>query len=104
MREAFKKGGMRTQERQLTYAIEHTKQLQAWNPWSYAPKVEDQRPWLEKLAGKSESLFSYVLSSCPRTTAWPQDSRCGVSSALFQVLPCSIGSCYSMRVAGAASG
>jgi uncharacterized protein YjbI with pentapeptide repeats len=29
LREACKKAGMRTQERQLTYAIEHTKQLQA---------------------------------------------------------------------------
>jgi hypothetical protein len=30
LREAFKKAGMRTQERQLTYAIEHIKQLHAW--------------------------------------------------------------------------
>jgi Pentapeptide repeats (8 copies) len=30
--EAFKKGGRRTQERQLTYAIDHTKRLQAWDP------------------------------------------------------------------------
>ena len=37
LREAFKKGGMRTQERQLTYAIEHTKQLQAWDPSWYDP-------------------------------------------------------------------
>ena len=65
LREGFKKGGMRTQERQLTYAIEHTKQLQAWNPWWYAPKVEDERPWPEQLAGKSESLFSYILFELP---------------------------------------
>lgn len=32
LREAFKKAGMRTQERQLTYAIEHTKRLKAWDP------------------------------------------------------------------------
>jgi len=56
LREAFKKGGMRTQERQLTYAIEHSKQLKAWNP---------SGSWLEKLAGKSESLFNYVLFDLP---------------------------------------
>ena len=65
LREASKKGGMRTQERQLTYAIEHTKRLQAWNSAWHAPRVEDRRPWLEKLAGKSESLFSYVLFELP---------------------------------------
>jgi hypothetical protein len=65
LREAFKKGGMRTQERQLTYAIEHTKQLQAWDPSWHNPREEDPRPWLEKLAGKSESLFSYVLFELP---------------------------------------
>src|SRR5688500_14523178 len=56
---------MRTQERQLTYAIEHTKQLQAWNPSWYDPTEEDTWPWLEQLAGKSESLFSYVLFELP---------------------------------------
>jgi hypothetical protein len=67
LREAFKKGGMRAQERQLTYAIEHTKQLQAWNPSSVHPLFyrKDTRPWVEKLAGKSESLFSYVLFELP---------------------------------------
>jgi hypothetical protein len=65
LREAFKKAGMRTQERQLTYAIEHTKQLQAWNPLWYDPEVQDPRPWPGKLAGKSESLFSYVLFELP---------------------------------------
>ena len=65
LREAFKKGGMRTQERQLTYAIEHTKQLQAWHPRGITPKTEDTRPWSEKLTGKSESLFSYVLFELP---------------------------------------
>jgi pentapeptide repeat protein len=79
LREAFKKGGMRTQERQLTYAIEHTKRLQAWDQWekpagqqedtrSWLEKLlgkEDKRPWLEMLAGKSESLFSYVLFELP---------------------------------------
>jgi hypothetical protein len=65
LREAFKKGGMRTQERQLTYAIEHTKQLQAWNPAWWHKDKEDPRPWLEQLAGKSESLFSYVLFELP---------------------------------------
>jgi uncharacterized protein YjbI with pentapeptide repeats len=65
LREAFKKGGMRTQERQLTYAIEHTKQLQAWDPSWHNPSGKDTRPWLEKLAGKSESLFSYVLFELP---------------------------------------
>jgi hypothetical protein len=78
LREAFKKGGMRTQERQLTYAIEHTKQLHAWDQWDNPPGQrdtrswleklrgkEDKRPWLEMLAGKSESLFSYVLFELP---------------------------------------
>jgi pentapeptide repeat protein len=65
LREAFKTGGMRRQERQLTYAIEHTKRLQAWNPSWYNPEEEDPRPWLELLAGKSESLFSYVLFELP---------------------------------------
>jgi hypothetical protein len=65
LREAFKKGGMRTQERQLTYAIEHTRQLLAWDPsWSNRYE-EDTRSWLEQLAGKSESLFSYVLFELP---------------------------------------
>jgi hypothetical protein len=32
LREAFKKAGMRTQERQLTYAVKHTERLQAWDP------------------------------------------------------------------------
>jgi Pentapeptide repeats (8 copies) len=61
LREAFKKGGMRMQERQLTYAIEHTKMLLAWDPSWNSFKLLDTRPWVEKLAGKSESLFSYVL-------------------------------------------
>jgi hypothetical protein len=65
LREAFKRGGMRTQERQVTYAIEHIKRLQAWNPSWFDPEAEDPRPWLEQLAGKSESLFSYVLFELP---------------------------------------
>jgi hypothetical protein len=66
LRKAFKEGGMRTQERQLTYAIEHTKMLQAWNPsLLHNPKAEDTRPWLQQLAGKGESLFSYVLFKLP---------------------------------------
>jgi hypothetical protein len=113
LREAFKKGGMRTQERQLTYAIEHTKQLHAWDQWekperkqpeewikivqmreivvnleqeedtrswlekfrgkqedtrSWLEKLlgkEDKRPWPDMLAGKIESLFSYVLFELP---------------------------------------
>ncbi len=65
LREAFKKWGMRTQERQLTYAIEHTKRLQAWNPLWYDSNREDERLWLEQLAGKSESLFNYVWFELP---------------------------------------
>jgi hypothetical protein len=58
---------MRTQERQLTYAIEHTKQLQAWDPsWYNLDRPEpDSRSWWEKLADKSESLFNYVLFDLP---------------------------------------
>jgi Pentapeptide repeats (8 copies) len=67
LREAFKKGGMRTQERQLTYAIEHTKRLQEWDPLWYRDHSykQDERSWLEKLAGKGESLFSYALFELP---------------------------------------
>jgi hypothetical protein len=65
LREALKKAGMRTQERQLTYAIEHTKRLQAWDPRWIDPKREDTRPWPEQLVGKSESLFNYVLFELP---------------------------------------
>jgi hypothetical protein len=65
LREVFKSAGMRTEERQLTYAIERSKRRQAWNPLWYNPKAEDPRPWLKQLAGKSESLFSYVLFELP---------------------------------------
>jgi uncharacterized protein YjbI with pentapeptide repeats len=65
LREAFKKAGMRAQERQLTYAVEHNKMLLVWNPSWFNSKKEDPRPWLEQLAGKSESLFSYVLFELP---------------------------------------
>jgi hypothetical protein len=65
LREAFKRGGMRTQERQVTYAIEHTRRLKAWNLRWYTPDREAPWPWLEQLAGKSESLFSYVLFELP---------------------------------------
>jgi hypothetical protein len=65
LREAFKKGGMRTEERRLTYAIERSRRLRAWNPMWYDPKENDTRPWLKKLAGKSESLFSYILFELP---------------------------------------
>jgi hypothetical protein len=57
LREAFKKAGMRTQERQITYAIEHTRTLQAWNPAWPNPYSRDERPWLEKLGGKIDWLF-----------------------------------------------
>jgi hypothetical protein len=65
LREAFKKAGMRTQERQITYAIERNKMLLAWDPSWHTPGAEDMRPWLEKLSGKSESLFSYVWFELP---------------------------------------
>jgi hypothetical protein len=82
LREAFKKAGMRTQERQLTYAVKHTERLQAWDPsikhtWRSprnpfmtdeqlkAKYLKDTRPWLERLAGKSESLFNHVLFELP---------------------------------------
>jgi hypothetical protein len=61
LREAFKKAGMRTQERQITYVIEHTEMLLAWDPSWFARPWRDSRPWREKLAGKGESLFDYVL-------------------------------------------
>jgi hypothetical protein len=64
-REAFKKAGMRTQERQLTYAIEHTRRLEAWNPWWHYPGRKDTRPGLEKLWGKLESGFKLVAFELP---------------------------------------
>jgi uncharacterized protein YjbI with pentapeptide repeats len=60
LRKTFKEGGMYTQERQLTYVIERTKRLQAWDPSWVNPKEEDTRPWLKRLAEKSESLFKLV--------------------------------------------
>ena len=80
--EAFKKGGMRTQERQLTYAIEHTKRLQAWNPSWYNSDLKDTRPWLEQLAGKGESLFNYVLFELPSGYGMAP-SRCLVGLGLL---------------------
>jgi hypothetical protein len=67
LREALKEAGLRTQERQITYAIEHTTMLRAWDPLWYRddPDKQDKRSWLEKLTGKSESLFSYVLFEPP---------------------------------------
>jgi hypothetical protein len=59
LREAFKKAGMRAQERQLTYAIEHTRRHQAWNPSWPLPR-EDKRPWLEQFWGKLESGFKWL--------------------------------------------
>jgi hypothetical protein len=65
LREAFKNAGMYPQERQLTYAIERTKQLQAWNPLWHQARGEDPRPWLEQLARKGESLLRYALFDLP---------------------------------------
>jgi hypothetical protein len=76
LREALKKAGMRTQERQLTYAVEHTKMLQAWDPsiientWRRRAlldmkELKDERPWQDRLSGKIDSLFSYVLFELP---------------------------------------
>jgi hypothetical protein len=65
LREAFKKAGMRTQERQLTYALEHTRKLEAWNPKWFFPKIKDTRPWPEKAWGKFESGFRLVAFELP---------------------------------------
>jgi len=58
LRAALKNAGMRTQERQITYAIHHNRRLKAWHPKWYEPDEKDSRPWLDKIAGKSESLFN----------------------------------------------
>jgi hypothetical protein len=84
LRKAFKEGGMLTQERQLTYAIEHTKRLEAWDPSWYDPWEEDTRPWLEKLAGKSESLFNYVLFKLPYWLAIKHANR---RSGIWMIVP-----------------
>jgi hypothetical protein len=65
LREAFKREGMREQERQITHAIERTRRLQAWDPSWDIPWARDGRPWPEKLRGKTESLFTYVLFELP---------------------------------------
>ena len=74
LREAFKKTGLRQKEREITYAIEHTWTLLAWNPtlrdptwWDITglPNERDPRPWLEQLAGKIEGLFRYMLFALP---------------------------------------
>jgi hypothetical protein len=56
---------MYTQERQLTYAIERTSRLLAWDPSWFDPNTDDKRPWLERLAGKSERLFTYMVFELP---------------------------------------
>jgi hypothetical protein len=60
LRKAFKEGGMRTQERQLTYAIERTKRQQDWDPSWHAHGRKDERQWRGKAWGKLESLFKLV--------------------------------------------
>jgi hypothetical protein len=65
LREALKKAGMRAQERQITYAIEHTRRFQAGDPSRINPEEGDERSWLEKLWGKLESGFSLVAFELP---------------------------------------
>jgi hypothetical protein len=76
LREAFKKGGMRTQERQLTYAIESTQQLLAWDPRIIArrypalqfpnvAKLEDSRSWWKKFKGTGAFRFNFILFELP---------------------------------------
>jgi hypothetical protein len=75
LREAFKKAGMRTQERQLTYAIEHTRRLQAWQSKS--------------LWDKSESLFKLVAFELPSDYGMSPGRSLkilGVSIGLFAVV------------------
>jgi uncharacterized protein YjbI with pentapeptide repeats len=70
LREAFKKSGLRKQERQVTFAIEHTKRLKAWHEaeseeW-YEAKREKGREgisvkWYEGIPGKIESTFKLVM-------------------------------------------
>jgi len=93
LREIFKRAGMRQQERQITYAIEHSRMLLAWNPPPRGFSVGDNRPWPEKLAGKSESLFSYVLFELPCAYGRPQDVPCRRS---FSSLGCSLSRTWSL--------
>ena len=60
LREAFKKAGLRTQERQLTYAIESTRRRQAWDASWPSPREADTRLWLAPLWEKLESGFKLV--------------------------------------------
>jgi hypothetical protein len=65
LREAFRNAGLRTQERQIIYALAHSRRLQDWHPTWYYPGSRDERPRLEKLSGKGESLFKYVWFELP---------------------------------------
>jgi hypothetical protein len=70
LREAFKKVGMRTEERQITYAIEHSKRLQVFaTSWDTPDKqwwelrsqwVAPNRQWSERLSEQIAGLFSYL--------------------------------------------
>lgn len=65
LREAFRKAGMRSQERQVTYAIEYSRRRQAWNPSWLSPGTMDTRPWMGKVRGKFESGVRLVAFELP---------------------------------------
>jgi uncharacterized protein YjbI with pentapeptide repeats len=67
LREAYKKAGLRTQERQLTYAIESTWRRKARDDSWPIPGGADTRPWLAQLWGELESGFKLVAFE------WPSD-------------------------------
>jgi uncharacterized protein YjbI with pentapeptide repeats len=65
LREEFKKAGLREQERQVTYAIEHTKRvkLTSENPFSslLSKKEEEERSFIEKLGREIIGWIYYVF-------------------------------------------
>jgi hypothetical protein len=65
LREAFKKAGLRTQERQLTYAIEFTRRRKAWDASWPIPGGADTRPPLARFWGRLESGFKLVAFEWP---------------------------------------
>jgi Pentapeptide repeats (8 copies) len=95
LREAVKRAGMRAQERQLTYAIEHTKQLHAWNPSGMPLRQKTRGRGCSGWRARARACSATCYSNSHLPTAWPPAVRCGGSLASFPVSPCFIGSPYS---------
>ncbi|MFI5331641.1 MAG: pentapeptide repeat-containing protein [Desulfobaccales bacterium] len=68
LREAFKKAGMRDQEREVTFALNHVHRVKIWDPknywfqevWKNIRYTHNQRLW-DNPSGKMESIFNLVF-------------------------------------------